>query len=71
MNLENYKPYANSEADAQEIVRQMDADNFEGSASYKELAHAPGLWSISVTNGWACTKRGGRVSVPREERENK
>ena len=57
MNLENYKAYANSEAEAKEIVRQMDADNFEGSASYTELAHAPGLWSIGIHHpGWTVSE---------------
>jgi hypothetical protein len=57
VNLENYKPYADSEAEAKEIVRQMDADNWEGSASYIELAHAPGLWSIGIHHpGWKESK---------------
>lgn len=57
MNLENYKPYASTEAEALEIVRQMDADNWEGSASYIELAHAPGLWSIGIHHpGWSVSE---------------
>jgi hypothetical protein len=53
MNLESYKPYASSEAEAQEIVRQMDAANWEGSATYSELKYAPGLWAIGINHkGW-------------------
>jgi hypothetical protein len=48
MNLENYKPYTTSEAEAQEVVRQMDLVNGKGSATYRELSYSPGLFEITI-----------------------
>jgi hypothetical protein len=48
MNLENYKAYARSEAEAQEIVRKMDSVNGKGSVSYRELPYSPGLFQITI-----------------------
>jgi hypothetical protein len=48
MNLENYKAYANSEAEAQEIVTQVNADNGVDLVTYANLSHSPSLWEITI-----------------------
>jgi hypothetical protein len=49
MNLENYKPYARSEAEAQEIINKLkEANGRTIIFTYRQLPYAPSLWSINI-----------------------
>jgi hypothetical protein len=48
MQLKNYKAYARSEAEAQSIVAQVNADNGETLVSYRHLTYAPTLWEVVI-----------------------
>jgi hypothetical protein len=52
VNLENYKAYATSEAEAQTIVRQVNSDNGEKVVSYRQIPYSPTLWEVLIHAEW-------------------
>ncbi len=53
MQLKNYKAYARSEAEAQSIVAQVNADNGKTLVSYRHLTYLPTLWQIEIQAEWS------------------
>lgn len=49
MNIPNeYRAYAGSAAEAEEIVKIVEAANYSGAAIARQIPYAPMLWSITL-----------------------